>query len=557
VQQSPIDLGSASGIEKLKLFLKYPKVSSSFQLYNNGYSIALTLPESYKGGFGLGEKLDDMGSEDAQAYKLWQVNFHAPSEHTLKGKQMPLEMQFMHQRVTGGSAETAVVVVLFQEAANRYHDLLDKLMADGLPGKAWEEKSVASGIDFGDVMGGAPFYKYTGSLTVPPCESGVKYYIRQDPISAAHSQLRKFQKALKDTCQPRGNFRLVRPHIPGAKLTLVPSVDVIKDPDTTVKPSVSKVEKAEEDPLIAAEKKAEQGSNFHCPATFIDEEMANMGRIQVGDSPEFIAAKERFNRNKRELQVAEGAEGNAELAYKLQQKLYNDAPGWAEKINLKWSLEGAKAVKAGAKSTLADLAGHAQEELTIFTLAIYAECKRLHDLKVAEEEARKAAEPQAPAPPPPPPPAPPPKFEYPEPHVKLRRGMAASPFASGKEDTAPTESGISADEGDAQANPARVAPNLHQPDVPPSATIEKAKTLKDVKVKKGPPREEIIMTVDLPVDIASIPSKAGFKFDFVEALAESVEIPASRLKVTKLEGHTVAKVHGSYSLAQRTLRGSV
>jgi len=168
--QSPINLPATAGLEEeLKLFLKYPKLGVPFQLYHNGNSIAFTLPESYKGGFGLGADLDGLtaGSEDASAYRLWQVSFHSPSEHTLKGERMPLEMQMMHQRVTGGKPETAVVVVLFTNAANAYLDFLDKLTLGGMPKKPWDEKAVPKGMELADVIGGSPFYHYSGSLTAP------------------------------------------------------------------------------------------------------------------------------------------------------------------------------------------------------------------------------------------------------------------------------------------------------------------------------------------------------------------------------------------------------
>merc|ERR1712139_7136 len=107
----------------------------------------------------------------------------------------------MHQRVTGGSPELAVIVVLFDEAPNNYHDLLDSLIGNGLPSRPWQEKTIQS-MDFGRAIGGSPFYHYVGSLTVPPCETHVKYYVREDPVFAAHEQMRAFRNILKKTCEP-------------------------------------------------------------------------------------------------------------------------------------------------------------------------------------------------------------------------------------------------------------------------------------------------------------------------------------------------------------------
>lgn len=537
--QSPVDLPlAASADEAQKLFLKYPAIDSSFPLYHNGYSIALTLPESYKGGFGLGEKLDDLDSKDASAYRLWQINFHAPSEHTLQGRKMPLEMQMMHQRVTGGSSETAVVVVLFEDAANAYLDVLGKFMKDGLPKEAWEEKVIPDGVELGDLVGGSPFYNYEGSLTVPPCESSVKYYVRQEPIPAANAQLRQFQKILKDTCKPKGNFRIMHP-LTGS-LSLIASVDVVKNPDKVVEPKISKADTSEGQAPIQTSK----ASDFHCPPAFFDEAMHHRFRIRVGESPEMAEAKEKYNRAVRERQVAEVSEGRALRAYNIQKGLYASAPGISEKINLKWSLAGAESVYTGAKATLASVSASAPAEDEAFREAIFDECKREHDRKM-EEAAKDDPVPAAPAPP-----APPPKTEYPEPHVKLPVGLAASPFAGKDEDDAPMEAGVTAGEGDTAASLSKISPNLHQPDTAPSGSITSA-VVKEEKMKEEAPVPEIVLSIDLPIAEEKMGDKGTFTEELVESLGQSVDISPSRLEVEEVKHHAVAKVHASVSLIQQ------
>jgi len=527
--QSPINLPATAGIEEdLKLFLKYPKLDSSFQLYHNGNSIAFTVPESYKGGFGLGEELDAMGSKDASAYRLWQVNFHSPSEHTLKGERMPLEMQMMHQRVTGGKPEVAVVVVLFANAANAYLDFLDKLTIGGVPKKPWDEKTIPKGIEF--PIGGSPFYHYSGSLTSPPCERKVKYYVRQDPILAAHSQLRLFAKVLKDTCAPGGNFRAVQPL--SGSLNLFASVDAVKSPDVTVKPKVSQIEsEAAAGPVVATFK--------HCPPDFVDNKWKNVYRIQVGDSREYIDAKTTYNRKNREKQVADGNEGNAVRGYKFQKGLYDNAPGLAEKIKLKWGLVAAEGVLAGAKKALASFSGAAAKNQATMEEAILAQCRI-----VWERNQTKLAELGLP-PVEKPPPAEITKPVYPEPHVKLPCGLAASPFGSG-------------DEGGG-SGASKVASNLQQEDLPPSSSTTEAEGKKEIKPEKKEANPEIIIRMDLPISPASIVDQVAFKNELVAAIAASAELAPDRLQVKTLKGHAVASVHASgasLSLAQKTLRGS-
>jgi len=553
-QQSPVNLPPAAPVKKdKKVFLKYPKIPSSFQLYHNGYSIAFTLPESHKSGFGLGAELESLQTKDGEAYRLWQVNFHSPSEHTLQGQRMPLEMQLMHQRVTGGGPETAVVVVLFQNAANKYLDFLDELMLGGLPDKSWEEKTIKPGLNFQSVVAGSPFYNYVGSLTVPPCETNVKYFVRQYPVGAAHKQLQAFQTILEKTCAPKGNFRLTRP-LTGA-LSLIGSVDAATGKSVKPKPGhidAKAVELAHPTPSSEDKQKNQLVEEYCQSGSYFDQAYKNRWRIRVGDSPELIKAKETYNRNLREMQVAEGAEGSALRSLKFAQKMYDNSPGLAEKISLKWALLNAKTVYDGAKAALTKYSGEwAAKELQKLTLAVTEDCylkvkkQREAQKKKEEEEAKDVPPPEVPEPPPPPPPPEP--FEYPEPHVQLPHGLGASPFAP-KDEPEEVAEGVNADEGNAKANIAKVAPNLHTPDIPPSSSVDEASS-KDTDVKKTPGEEDVTLSVVLPISQGAIPDKAAFGKDLVKALAKSAHIPPSRLEVKKMRGHAVAKVHSSGSAA--------
>jgi len=518
--QSPINLPLDGPVDdELKLFLKYPKLDTAFTTYNNGYSVAFTLPESYKGGFGLGSELADLDSEDASAYRLWQVNFHSPSEHTINGVRMPLEMQMMHQRVTGGNADTAVVVVLFSNAANTYVDFLDKLMPEGLPEKPWEEKTIMNTIEFSDVVGGSPFYHYDGSLTVPPCESHVKYYVRQEPIPAATPQLRRFQKVLKETCGPKGNFRNVHPI--QSPLVLVPSVDVVKAPDKVVNPTPKEIKK-KENPAPAGVDVGADG--WACPEKFYDEELKHIGRIRVGESPEFVVAKEKYNRAMRELQVADGQVGAAQRNWKLQEGLYKNAPGLVDKINAKWALDGAKAVYEGAKGNVLKYINEKDAEEEAIWIAIEEECWRQLEAKEEDEVTLRIrtgkVTTKAIA-----------KHQYSEPKVSLPRGLAASPFSSKV--------------GSSEAIPAKISPNMNQPDLAPSGLVSEAVLKKEPKIAKKVVPEEIVVRIRLPIATSKIADKAAFEKELGEALAASGDISPDRIEVKDPLPIAIAKVHQS------------
>jgi carbonic anhydrase len=300
--------------------LKYPEITSDFELYNNGYSVAFTLPEKYKGGFALGldpedhlletdtirlrRKIAGLKLDEAQAYRLWQVNFHSPSEHLLGGKRMPMEMQMMHQRVTGGGPQTAVVVVFFADAANVYNDYLDHF-AKSLPEAPWSEVVVTPpAMPLASVIGGSAFMHYEGTLTVPPCEGDVQYYIRQSPVPAANGQLMKFASVLAKTAAPQGNYRHVQQF--QNKVMLLGSVDLVNDPEKVVKPTKTPTDDVHEvdlDDLNAEKEKWQQ--KIHCPKNVYDYLYNHIEIVSVGDPEFLVEAKEHYLHAKREVQAAE------------------------------------------------------------------------------------------------------------------------------------------------------------------------------------------------------------------------------------------------------------
>jgi len=232
--QSPIDLPTAAPVTaERKLFLKYPVLERSLSLYNDGRSLAITMPEEYRAGFGLAaapEALTHSASTEA-AFRLWQVNLHAPAEHTIGGRRAPLEVQLVHQQVTGNrTGQLAVVSVLFHEEPGASSPFLERLMASGLPQEPWAEVQIDLGIGAAAptsannsfsttqeatseksalqrLLIGSAYYAYEGSLTVPPCEPGVRYFVRRDTTPASEAQLQSLSDVLRATCPPRGNYR--------------------------------------------------------------------------------------------------------------------------------------------------------------------------------------------------------------------------------------------------------------------------------------------------------------------------------------------------------------
>ncbi|MBD3749547.1 MAG: carbonic anhydrase family protein, partial [Sphingobacteriales bacterium] len=94
-----------------------------------------------------------------------QFHFHSPSEHEMEGFLYPLEMHLVHK---DGDGNLAVIGLMFKEG--RPNAFLQTFW-NHLPQKPGESKrlatvTVATSLVFPKNL---EFYRYSGSLTTPPC----------------------------------------------------------------------------------------------------------------------------------------------------------------------------------------------------------------------------------------------------------------------------------------------------------------------------------------------------------------------------------------------------
>jgi carbonic anhydrase len=156
------------------------------ELVDNGHTIQVNVEE--------GSTLTLNG----KVYTLKQFHFHTPSEHTLDGKNLPMEMHMVHQDSAGGFA---VVSVLFEEG--RPNANIAKLVAN-LPAAKGDTVSVAN--ERMDLELHLPSteraFHYVGSLTTPPCSEQVEWLVLQDRITASKEQIAAFATRIGPNNRP-------------------------------------------------------------------------------------------------------------------------------------------------------------------------------------------------------------------------------------------------------------------------------------------------------------------------------------------------------------------
>jgi len=166
-------------------------------IIDNGHTIQVTVDEGSTFTF-----------EDS-VYSLKQFHFHTPSEHTIDGKDMPMEMHMVHQRKDGG---LAVVSVLFKEG-NVANENFSKIIAN-LPNAKGEKKHITDiNLELNVHLPKDNYaYHYVGSLTTPPCSESVQWLVLQDMVTLTAEQINAFSSRIGPNNRPTQplNERTVR-----------------------------------------------------------------------------------------------------------------------------------------------------------------------------------------------------------------------------------------------------------------------------------------------------------------------------------------------------------
>jgi len=175
--QSPINIDEAIDAP-LKPLKGIQKVTAK-EILNNGH----TVQANFK--FGNMLLLDDV------PYQMKQVHFHAPSENTIKGKSYPLEAHFVHADKAGN---LTVIGVMFKEG--KANTGLEKLWAQ-MPKEAGAPIPLKAKVSASEMIpDNRDYYRFSGSLTTPPCSEGVRWLLLKTPMTASKEQIAAFEEVM-------------------------------------------------------------------------------------------------------------------------------------------------------------------------------------------------------------------------------------------------------------------------------------------------------------------------------------------------------------------------
>lgn len=211
--QSPINIAT-NNVEDKEIgpfdFSKYSKLSNA-NLTNNGHTVQLEV----KGLTLSGGNLTDN-------YKTLQLHFHWSANNTMKGSEhavdnkfYPLEMHIVHMNSKFSNIKEALphsdglaVLGFFFKLGNENAQLkkitpdVDSVTSSGKNIKEFDLKGLISEATKSD-----KYFRYSGSLTTPPCSEAVIWTVYETPLSISQAQLDKFWKAKDSHGKALSNFR--------------------------------------------------------------------------------------------------------------------------------------------------------------------------------------------------------------------------------------------------------------------------------------------------------------------------------------------------------------
>lgn len=168
--QSPIDLKWHKPVKGSALAVTY-KPAKSF-VADNGHAIQVTFDSAGHVKF------------DGKTYDLVQAHFHSPSEHTLSGKQYPLEIHFVNKDADG---KLLVLGAFYNEG--KENAMVAKIL-NAIPNPPAPASSTDLQIKTQDMLPSMKtYYEYKGSLTTPPCTEGVQWVVFNSPMTVSKAQI--------------------------------------------------------------------------------------------------------------------------------------------------------------------------------------------------------------------------------------------------------------------------------------------------------------------------------------------------------------------------------
>lgn len=176
--QSPIDIYETikGNLPKLELL----RATNAIDIVHNGHTVQINTESN------AGVKID------GETFTMEQFHFHTPSENLLNGRSYPIEIHFVHANKEG---QLAVIAVMVTEG--EINPTINKILSLA-PKEINNIYRIEENLQLESLLPkDTHYYRYSGSLTTPPCSEGVIWIVMKQPAHMSNEQIKKLTTLLK------------------------------------------------------------------------------------------------------------------------------------------------------------------------------------------------------------------------------------------------------------------------------------------------------------------------------------------------------------------------
>lgn len=165
--------------------LRFQYLEAPLRVANTGYTVQFELDGTSSLDFG------------EMTFGLRQLQVHAPSEHTLRGREFPMELHLVHS-----ARDSLAVVAVFVEAGadnaalaalwNHLPQDVDDVTT--IEGVRWQPSDL--------LPESRATHRYPGSLTTPPCTENVHWIVMDEPITLSQEKIDAFRALYEGNRRP-------------------------------------------------------------------------------------------------------------------------------------------------------------------------------------------------------------------------------------------------------------------------------------------------------------------------------------------------------------------
>ncbi|KAL7931747.1 carbonic anhydrase [Trichoderma chlorosporum] len=181
--QSPININSSiSTVQGSSVTFKVDSYPLGAEFENLGSTVEVPVKGSLVSG--------------GKTYSLAQFHFHTPSEHRVQEEYYPMEVHFVFSAKDNTTAVVAFLINLGLIADPLLTSVFASVGSIATPGST----TTTGPLVFGPLeehLRSNTIYKYSGSLTTPPCSEGVAWHISTKPLVIDEVTFQKVRNVIK------------------------------------------------------------------------------------------------------------------------------------------------------------------------------------------------------------------------------------------------------------------------------------------------------------------------------------------------------------------------